>query len=355
MKVLMKGNEALAEAAIRAGCHHFFGYPITPQTELAAYMSKRMPKVGGTYLQAESEIAAINMVLGASAAGIRAMTSSSSPGISLKQEGISYMAGAELPCVIVNCMRGGPGLGTIQPGQGDYYQATRGGGNGDYRTVVLSPSNVQEAVDFVQEAFDIADQYRNPVMVVMDGLIGQMMEPIEWRPVPKRDLPPKDWATTGRKDRDHNNIINSLYMDPDECDRHNEHLREKYDLMAKNELRYEEIQCDDAEVIITAYGTPARIALTAIETLRAEGLKVGLFRPITLWPFPEEALRTLSKSDRVKAFLDVEMSSCGQMIDDVRLSVEGRKPIHYLGHAGGVMPTVEEMVDAAKAALKEGK
>ena len=273
-KELWKGNEAIAEAAIRAGCDCFFGYPITPQSEVPEYMSAHLPKAGGVFVQAESEVAAINMVYGAAGAGMRAMTSSSSPGISLKQEGISYMAGAELPCVIVNCMRGGPGLGTIQPGQGDYYQATRGGGNGDYRTVVLSPSNVQEAVDFVQEAFDIADQYRNPVMVVMDGLIGQMMEPIEWRPVPKRDLPPKDWATTGRKDRDHNNIINSLYMDPEECDRHNDHLAEKYALMEKNEVRWSETECEDAEIVITAYGTPARIALTALETLRAEGLKI---------------------------------------------------------------------------------
>ena len=292
-KELWKGNEAIAEAAIRAGCDCFFGYPITPQSEVPEYMSAHLPKAGGVFLQSESEVAAINMVYGAAGTGMRAMTSSSSPGISLKQEGITYIAGAELPCVIVNCMRGGPGLGTIQPGQGDYYQATRGGGNGDYRTLVLSPSNVQEAVDFVQEAFDIADQYRNPVMVVMDGLIGQMMEPIEWRPVPKRDLPPKDWATTGRKDRDHNNIINSLYMDPEECDRHNDHLAEKYALMEKNEVRWSETECEDAEIVITAYGTPARIALTALETLRAEGLKVGLFRPITLWPFPEEALRFL--------------------------------------------------------------
>ena len=210
-------------------------------------------------------------------------------------------------------------------------------------------------MDYVQEAFDIADLYRNPVMVVMDGLIGQMMEPIEWHEVPKRDLPPKDWATTGRKDRDHNNIINSLYMDPEECDRHNDHLAEKYAAMEKNEVRWSETDCDDAEIVITAYGTPARIALTAIETLRSEGLKVGLFRPITLWPFPEEALRKLAESDHVKAFVDVEMSSTGQMIDDVRLAVEGSKPVHYLGHAGGVMPTVEEMVEAAKKALKEVK
>ena len=354
-KELWKGNEAIAEAAIRAGCDCFFGYPITPQSEVPEYMSAHLPAAGGVFVQAESELAAINMVYGAGGSGLRAMTSSSSPGISLKQEGITYLAGAEVPAVIVNCMRGGPGLGTIQPGQGDYFQATRGGGNGDYRHVVLAPSNIQETVDFVQEAFDIADQYRNPVMVVMDGLIGQMMEPIEWREMPKRDLPPKDWATTGRRDRGHNNIINSLYMDPEVCDRHNQHLAEKFAAMEKNEVRWEELYCDDAEVIFTAYGTPSRIALTALEILRGEGIKAGMFRPITLWPFPEKALRELSFKDGVKAFLDVEMSSTGQMIDDVRLSVEGRKPIHYLGHAGGVMPTVEEMVDLAKRVLKEVK
>ena len=354
-KELWKGNEAIAEAAIRAGCDCFFGYPITPQSEVPEYMSAHLPEHGGVFVQSESEVAAINMVYGAAGAGMRAMTSSSSPGISLKQEGISYIAGAELPCVIVNCMRGGPGLGTIQPGQGDYYQATRGGGNGDYRTLVLAPSNVQETVDFVQEAFDIADQYRNPVMIVCDGLIGQMMEPIEWRDIPKRQLPPKDWATTGKKGRDHTNIINSLYMDPDECDRHNHNLELKYAEMTKNETRWECVQCDDAEIVITAYGTPARIAITALETLRAEGIKVGLFRPITLWPFPEKPLHELACSDHVKAFLDVEMSSSGQMIDDIRLGVEGRKPIRFLGHAGGVMPTVEEMVECVKTALKEVK
>ncbi|WP_298016922.1 3-methyl-2-oxobutanoate dehydrogenase subunit VorB [uncultured Dysosmobacter sp.] len=352
-KELWKGNEAIAEAAIRAGCDCFFGYPITPQSEVPEYMSVHLPEHGGVFVQSESEVAAINMVYGAAASGMRAMTSSSSPGISLKQEGISYLVGSELPAVIVNCMRGGPGLGTIQPGQGDYYQATRGGGNGDYRTVVLSPSNVQEAVDFVQEAFDIADQYRNPVMVVCDGLIGQMMEPIEWHPVPKRDLPPKDWATTGRKGRDHHNIINSLYMDPEVCDQHNANLAKKYALMEQNELRWEEKECGDAEVVITAYGTPARIALTAIEALRAEGIKAGLFRPITLWPFPEKALHELAGKTHVKAFLDVEMSSMGQMIDDVRLAVEGQKPIRFLGHAGGVMPTVEEIIESVKKALKE--
>ena len=352
-KELWKGNEAIAEAAIRAGCNCFFGYPITPQSEVPEYMSVHLPQAGGVFVQSESEIAAINMVYGAAGAGMRAMTSSSSPGISLKQEGISYLAGAELPCVIVNCMRGGPGLGTIQPGQGDYFQATRGGGNGDYRTVVLAPSNVQETVDFVQEAFDIADQYRNPVMIVCDGLIGQMMEPIEWRPVPRRDLPPKDWAASGRKGRDHHNVINSLYMAPEDCDRHNQHLEEKYAAIAENETRWEEVDCRDADVIITAYGTPARIALTALETLQAEGVKAGLFRPITLWPFPQEALRRLAERPNVKAFLDVEMSSSGQMLDDVRLAVEGRRPVRYLGHAGGVMPTVEEMTASVKAVLKE--
>ena len=354
-KELWKGNEAIAEAAIRAGCDAYFGYPITPQSEVPEYMSLHMAEHGRIFVQSESELAAINMVYGAAGSGMRAMTSSSSPGISLKQEGITYLAGAELPCVIINCMRGGPGLGTIQPSQGDYFQATRGGGNGDYRTVVLAPSNVQETVDFVQEAFDIADQYRNPVMVVCDGLIGQMMEPIEWHPVPKRDLPPKDWAASGRKDRDHHNVINSLYMDPEVCDRHNDHLAEKYAEMEKNEVRWEEVECEDAELVITAYGTPARIALTALEALRAEGIKAGLFRPITLWPFPEKALHELAAKEHVKAFLDVEMSSTGQMIDDVRLAVEGQKPISYLGHAGGVMPTVEEMIESARTALKEVK
>ena len=310
-KELWKGNEAIAEAAIRAGCDCFFGYPITPQSEVPEYLSLHLPQHGKVFVQAESEVAAINMVYGAAGAGMRAMTSSSSPGVSLKQEGITYIAGAELPAVIVNCMRGGPGLGTIQPAQGDYFQATRGGGNGDYRTVVLAPSNVQEAVDFVQEAFDIADQYRNPVVVLADGLIGQMMEPIEWH--------------------------------------------DKYRTIAKNEVRWDTEQTEDCELLITAYGTPARIVLTALEQLRAAGVKAGLFRPITLWPFPEKALHDLAGESHVKAILDVEMSIDGQMIDDVRLAVEGQKPISYLGHAGGVIPTVEEMVEAGKKALKEAK
>ena len=353
-KELWKGNEAIAEAAIRAGCDCYFGYPITPQSEVPEYMSTHMPKNGRVFVQAESELAAINMVYGAGGSGMKAMTSSSSPGMSLKQEGISYLIGSEIPAVIVNCMRGGPGLGTIQPGQSDYFQATRGGGNGDYRTVCLAPANIQEAVDFVQEAFDIAFQYRNPCMVVLDGLIGQMMEPIEWKDIPKRDLPSIDtWATTGRKGREEHNTLNSLYIEPELCDVHNQNLAAKFAEMEKNEVRWEEVQCEDAELIITAYGTPARIALTAIDVLRAEGYKVGLFRPVTIWPFPEKALHDLAGKDHVKAILDTEMSSTGQMIDDVRLAVEGQKPIYYTGRAGGVIPAVEEIVEAAKKALKE--
>ena len=354
-KELWKGNEAIAEAAIRAGCDCFFGYPITPQSEVPEYMSVHLPKAGGVFVQSESEVAAINMVYGAAGAGMRAMTSSSSPGISLKQEGITYLAAAELPCVIVNVMRGGPGLGTIQPGQGDYFQATRGGANGDYRTVVLAPSDVQETADFVQEAFDIADQYRNPVVVLADGLIGQMMEPIEWRPVPKRQLPPKTWAANGKKGRDHTNVINSLFLNPEECDDLNQRLAAKYAEIEKNEIRWDTAFCDDAEVLITAYGTPARIALTALDVLREQGIRAGLFRPVTLWPFPERALRETASKPHVKVILDVEMSSTGQMLDDVRLAVEGRKPIRYLGHAGGIMPTAEEMIEAAKTALKEAQ
>ena len=355
-KELWKGNEAIAEAAIRAGCDCFFGYPITPQSEVPEYMSVHLPKAGGVFVQSESEVAAINMVYGAAGAGMRAMTSSSSPGISLKQEGITYLAAAELPCVIVNVMRGGPGLGTIQPGQGDYFQATRGGGNGDYRTPVLAPFDIQETVDFfVQEAFDIADQYRNPVVVLADGLIGQMMEPIEWRPVPKRQLPPKTWAANGKKGRDHTNVINSLFLNPEECDDLNQRLAAKYAEIEKNEIRWDTAFCDDAEVLITAYGTPARIALTALDVLREQGIRAGLFRPVTLWPFPEQALRETASRPHVKVILDVEMSSTGQMLDDVRLAAEGRKPIRYLGHAGGIMPTAEEMIEAAKTALKEAQ
>ncbi|HMM32223.1 MAG TPA: 3-methyl-2-oxobutanoate dehydrogenase subunit VorB, partial [Clostridia bacterium] len=289
-KELWKGNEAIAEAAIKAGCRFFFGYPITPQNEIPEYMAMRLPQVGGSFVQAESEVAAINMVYGAAGCGARVMTSSSSPGISLKQEGISYLAGAELPSVIVNVMRGGPGLGTIQPAQGDYYQATRGGGNGDYRTLVLAPATIQEAVDFTQEAFDIADQYRNPVMILADGMIGQMMEPVEWREPKKRSLPEKTWAATGDVSSRKHNVINSLFIDPDLCYENNLHMAKKYAAMEENEVRFEEIGVEDAEVVFVSYGTPSRVARAAMKLLEKQGVKAGLFRPITLWPFPTKRL-----------------------------------------------------------------
>lgn len=351
---IWKGSEAIAEAAIRAGCRGFFGYPITPQNEIPEYMSLKMPQAGGVFVQAESEVAAINMVYGAAASGIRAMTSSSSPGVSLKQEGISYMVGAQLPAVVVNVMRGGPGLGSIQPAQGDYYQATRGGGNGDYRTVTLAPANIQEAVDLMFDAFDIADQYRNPVMVLADGLIGQMMEPIVWKEHTPRQLPEKTWATNGRGDRDHNNFITSLFIDAEGCEKHNNFLAEKCAEMEKNECRWEELMLKDAEVVIVAYGTPSRIAQSAAENLRKQGIKAGVFRPITLWPFPTKRLREIAETESVKAFVDVEMS-LGQMLDDVNLAVAERKPVKFYGRAGGVIPTVSEVEQAAREAYEEVK
>ena len=347
---IWKGSEAIAEAAIKGGCQGFFGYPITPQNEIPEYMSHRMPTVGGVFVQAESEVAAINMVYGAAAAGMRAMTSSSSPGISLKQEGISYLAATELPAVIVNCNRGGPGLGTIQPSQSDYYQATRGGGNGDYRTIVFAPSSLQETVDIMQEAFDIADEYRNPVLFLVDGLIAQMMEPIHWNHIERRKLAPKDWAASGREGRDHNNFVTSLLMDSQACEAHNLKMAEKYKVIAEKECRWENIQTDDAEVILVSYGTPARICLTAIEEMRAEGLKVGMLRPITLWPFPEKPLHELAEKPEVKAFLSVEMS-LGQMVDDVRLAVEGMKPVSFCGRTGGMIPSVTQIKEAVNALL----
>jgi len=350
-KELWKGNEAVAEAAIRAGCKYFFGYPITPQNEIPEYLSLHLPEIGGCFLQAESEIAAINMVYGASGCGVRVMTSSSSPGISLKQEGITYLCGAELPCVIVNMMRGGPGLGTIQPAQGDYFQATRGGGNGDYRHPVFAPASIQEAADYVQIAFDVADMYRNPVMILADGMIGQMMEAIEWRTPEKRDLPAKDWATTGTKGERKPNIINSLYIDPNLCSDHNERLAKKYQLIAENETRWEEINVEDCEVLFVAYGTPSRICKAAIKLLEDEGIKAGLLRPITLWPYPEAALKKVAAQKSVKAVVVVELSM-GQMIDDVKIALEGIKLISFLGKSGGVVPTPYEVVDTAKEALK---
>jgi len=349
-KELWKGNEAVAEAAIRAGCKYFFGYPITPQNEIPEYLSLHLPQIGGCFLQAESEIAAINMVYGAAGCGVRVMTSSSSPGISLKQEGITYMCGAELPAVIVNMMRGGPGLGTIQPAQGDYFQATRGGGNGDYRHLVYAPATIQEAADYVQIAFDVADMYRNPVMILADGMIGQMMEAIEWRTPPKRDLPNKDWATTGTKGERKPNVINSLYIDPNLCEEHNERLARKYKAIEENETRWEEVNCEDCEVVFVAYGTPSRLAKAAINLLAKEGIKAGLLRPITLWPFPGAALKKVALQDSVKAVVDVELSM-GQMIDDVKIALEGCKPVSFIGHSGGVVPTPQEVAQAAREAL----
>lgn len=349
-KELWKGNEAIAEAAIRVGCRFFFGYPITPQNEIPEYMSQKLPQMGGCFLQSESEIAAINMVYGAAGAGARVMTSSSSPGISLKQEGISYIVGAELPAVIVNVMRGGPGLGSIQPAQSDYFQATRGGGNGDYRMVVLAPNSIQEAVNLTQEAFDIADLYRNPVMILADGMIGQMMEPIEWNGVTKRALPDKDWASTGTNHQRPHNIINSLFIDAQDCHEHNLHLCQKYAAMERDELRWEESGPEDAEVLLVAYGTPARICMTAAGQLRKEGIKAGLFRPISLWPFPYARLGELARRQSVKAVVTVEMSM-GQMVEDVRLAVEGARPVSFLGRAGGVIPSPGEIVGAVKQAL----
>ena len=303
-------------------------------------------------MQAESEIAAINMVYGAAACGVRAMTSSSSPGISLKQEGISYLVGAELPAVIVNMMRGGPGLGSIQPSQADYYQSTRGGGNGDYRTVTLAPANLQEAIELMTEAFDIADQYRNPVMILADGIIGQMMEPVEWKEYTGRNLPPKSWAADGRKGKGQKNFVTSLMIDVVSCEEHNLRLADKFREIEEKECRYEAILCDDAELLIVAYGTPSRIAHTVAENLRLEGMKIGVFRPITLWPYPSEALVRLVERRQVMGVLTVEMSG-GQMLDDVRLAVNGRKPVHFYGRMGGSIPKVSDVEKAVRAVYEE--
>ena len=344
-KVLMKGNEAIGAAAIKAGCKYFFGYPITPQSELPEYMARELPKVDGVFLQAESEIAAINMVYGAAGAGARVMTSSSSPGISLKQEGISYIAGAELPCVIVNIMRGGPGLGSIQPSQTDYFQATRGGGNGDYRMVVLAPANVQELVDLIIEGFDIADQYRNPVMILGDGMIGQMMEPVEFKIPRKRQLPEKDWATVGTGGKRKPNIINSLYLAAEELEKHNIKLQRKYEEIRKNEVKVESYNIEEADIVIAAYGTTSRIARTAISRLEEEGYKVGLIRPITLWPYPYDEFNKIN--DKCRGILTVEMST-GQMIDDVKIAIKGKFPVYFHGRTGGMVPTPNEIIEKVK-------
>lgn len=349
-KVLMKGNEAIAEAAIQAGCRYFFGYPITPQNEIPAYMSKMLPKVGGCFLQAESEVSAINMVYGAAGAGARVMTSSSSPGISLKQEGISYIVGAELPCVIVNIVRGGPGLGGIQAAQSDYFQAVKGGGHGDYQMLVFAPASIQEMVDLVTDGFDIADKYRNPVMILGDGMLGQMMEPVEFK---NKDtiLPDKPWATTGNKDGESRNIINSLYIDPKGLEDQVLKLYKKYEKMQENEIRVECYNCEDAEIIIAAYGTTSRIVKNVIQMAAEEGIKLGLIRPITLWPFPADTFKKRANTEHVKSFLSVEMSM-GQMVEDVRLSVDGAKPVHFYGRTGGMVPTPKEILEEVKKIRK---
>lgn len=348
--MLMKGNEAIGEAAIRAGCQAYFAYPITPQNELGEYMARRMPEEGRVFLQAESEVAAINMVYGAAGAGARVMTSSSSPGISLKQEGISYLAGAELPAVIVNMVRGGPGLGSIQPAQSDYFQATKGGGHGDYRLIVFGPSTIQELVDLTGLAFELADKYRNPVMILGDGALGQMMEPVEFPDKDEVKLPPKPWATTGMKGRPQN-VINSLHLDPEDLDRHNHHLQEKYREIAAREVRYE-IEHEDADYFLVAYGTTARVARNAMNKAREEGHRVGLIRPITLWPFPDVAFEKVI--GRAKGFLTVEMSA-GQMVGDVRLAVNGRVPVRFYGRMGGVIPSQREIYEALLKMIQGGE
>lgn len=340
-RVLMKGNEALAEAAIQAGCHHFFGYPITPQTEVAAYMAKRLPKIGGTYLQAESEVAAINMVLGAASAGIRAMTSSSSPGISLKAEGISYIAGSDLPCLIINVQRGGPGLGGIQPSQSDYWQATRAPGHGDLHALVFAPSSIQEMVDMVFDAFDLADHYRMPSMILADGMLGQMMEPVVF---PEKSVNPVDkssWALTGHQGKRAHHIVNSLYLQPDELEKNVKERFERYELIKSKEARAEEYLVEDAQLVVVAYGATSRIVRSAINTARGKGIKVGMIRPLTLWPYPSSVIAKATET--AQAFLTVEMSM-GQMVDDVRLAVNGKKPVAFFGHTGGVIPTPAEVL-----------
>ena len=346
-KILMKGNEAVGEAAIYAGCRYYFGYPITPQNELTAYMARRMNEVGGTFVQAESEVAAISMVYGAAAAGVRTMTSSSGPGISLKQEGISYLAGAQLPCVIVNVMRGGPGLGNIAAAQSDYFQATRGGGHGDYRTLVLAPHSIQEMFDLTMLGFHLADQYRMPAVVLADGILGQMMEPVLLHEPDFPPLPPKTWAVGRMKDRPRN-LITSLYLGEGRLEAHNFDLQNIYRKIQKHEVRFEETNTEGAEVLIVAFGTSARVGLGAVVEGRAQGLRIGLLRPITLWPFPYEAVAQYA--EQVRSILVAEMSM-GQMVEDIRLAVEGRCPIHFLGRPGGGVPTSREVLAKVRECL----
>jgi 2-oxoglutarate ferredoxin oxidoreductase subunit alpha len=341
-RVLMKGNEAIAEAAIAAGCRHFFGYPITPQTEVAAYMSKRMPKIGGVYLQGESEVASINMVLGAGAAGVRVMTSTSSPGISLMSEGISYIAGSDVPCLIVNVQRGGPGLGGIQPSQSDYCQATKATGHGDFHMLVFAPSTVQEMVDLVAGAFDLGDKYRMPAMVLSDGMLGQMMEPVALPEPMEVDNDSKPWAACGHQNKREHNVINSLYINPQELEDLVRQRYEKYERIKETEQRAEEYLVDDAEIVIVAFGASSRVSRSAIDKARKEGIKVGLIRPITLWPFPEKVI--WKHTAHTKVFLSVEMNM-GQMVDDIKLACRCAKPVEFYGRTGGVIPTPKEVYD----------
>ena len=347
-RVLMKGNEAIAEAAIRAGCRHYFGYPITPQTEIAAYMAKKMPKIGGVFLQAESEIASINMVYGAAAAGVRVMTSSSSPGISLKAEGLSYIAGSDVPALVVNVQRGGPGLGGIQPSQSDYFQATKGGGHGDYRMIVLAPASVQEMASLTIKGFNLADKYLMTSMILADGTIGQMMEPITFEDA-EIETYEKPWALTGTKGERTHNIVNSLYLKPDELEVKNIQRYERYKMVEEKEAMWEEYMMEDAELCVVAFGIASRVAKNAVVAARAEGIKVGLIRPITLWPFPKDAL--LKAADKVNGFISVELNM-GQMIDDIRLYTHSKKPVALCNRCGGMIPSPDEVLASIRKAQK---
>jgi len=347
-RVLMKGNEAIAEAAIRAGCRHYFGYPITPQTEIAAYMAKKMPKIGGVFLQAESEIASINMVYGAAAAGVRVMTSSSSPGISLKAEGLSYIAGSDVPALVVNVQRGGPGLGGIQPSQSDYFQATKGGGHGDYRMIVLAPASVQEMASLTIKGFNLADKYLMTAMILADGTIGQMMEPISFEDA-EIEVYEKPWALTGTKGERKHNVVNSLYLKPDELEVKNFQRYERYKIVEENEPMWEEYMMEDAEYCVVAFGIASRVAKNAVVAARNEGIKVGLIRPITLWPFPKAALA--KAAEQVKGFISVELNM-GQMIEDIRLATCCKKPVALCNRCGGMIPSPDEVLESIRNAQK---
>ncbi len=347
-KIMMKGNEAIAEAAIIAGCRHYFGYPITPQTEVAAYMAKKMPKIGGVFLQAESEIAAINMVYGVSSTGKRVMTSSSSPGISLKSEGLSYLAGADLPALVVNVQRGGPGLGGIQPSQSDYFQATKGGGHGDFRMIVLAPSSVQEMAELTVKGFELADTYRMTAMILADGTMGQMMEPVSLDFEIKEPVA-KPWATTGTKMERKHNIVNSLFLEPEALEKYNFMRYDRYRIIEENETMYEEYMMDDAEICVAAFGIAARVSKNAINEARKQGIKVGMIRPITLWPFPKAPFK--KAAEKVKSIISVELSM-GQMIEDVRLASECKVPVTLCNRVGGMIPSPEQVLKAIQDAQK---